>query len=257
MIFLRTFHNWKKLSAKEMNWLKIVWCKGHRRKEKIYDRRTLQSILWRRTYSRRVGVWKDLGPGMTFVSDDLPRWTSARRAPSVRPLQCSRASLKRFALLTLVALWPTSVRLLPSSISLWSTVRTVILRLCHPAELVFLQMGQMGWRFGGQGFSPSKRKVGAQLGAPVMVGLSVLGVIRTSQNASLYFRSGGSGCVDRSWTGHALLFVCFYVSFHVFCFSLIRAVASLLCSCLAVFLVTLLLALCDYNFYLLESPKRV
>ena len=98
--------------------------------------------------------------------------------------------------------------------------------------------------------------MGAQLGAPVMVGLSVLGVRRTSQNASLYFRSGGSGCVDRSWTGHALLFVCLYVSFHVFCFSLIRAVASLLCSCLAVFLVTLLLALCDYNFYLLESPKK-
>ena len=167
MIFLWTFHNWKKLSAKEMNWLKIVWCKGHRRKEKIYDRRTLQSILWRRTYSRRVGVWKDpdQGPGLTFVSSDLPRWTSARRAPSVRPLQCSRASLKRFALLTLVALWPTSVRLLPSSISLWSTVRTVIRRLFHPAELVFLQMGQMGLRFGCQGFSPSKRKVGAQLGA--------------------------------------------------------------------------------------------
>ena len=84
-----------------------------------------------------------------------------------------------------------------------------------------------------------------------------LGVIRTSQSASLYFRSGGSGRVDRSWAGHALLFVCLYVSFHVFCFSLIRAVASLLCSCLAVFLVTLLLALCEYNFYLLESPKRV
>ena len=89
------------------------------------------------------------------------------------------------------------------------------------------------------------------------VWLSVLGVIRTSQSASLYFRSGGSGRVDRSWAGHALLFVCLYVSFHVFCFSLIRAVASLLCSCLAVFLVTLLLALCEYNFYLLESPKRV
>ena len=68
------------------------------------------------TYSYRVGVWKDLdqGPGLTCISNDLPRWTSARRAPSVRPLQCSRASLKRFALLTLVALWPTSVRLLPS-----------------------------------------------------------------------------------------------------------------------------------------------
>ena len=58
--------------------------------------------------------WTKLG--LTFISNDLPRWTSARRAPSVRPLQCSRASLKRFALLTLVALWPTSVRLLPSSI---------------------------------------------------------------------------------------------------------------------------------------------
>ena len=55
--------------------------------------------------------------------------------------------------------------------------------------------------------------MGAQLGAPVMVGLSVLGVIRTSQSASLYFRSGGSRCVDRSWAGHALLFVCLYVSF--------------------------------------------
>ena len=39
-------------------------------------------------------------------------------------------------------------------------------------------MGQMGLRFGCQGFSPSKRKVGAQLGAPVMVGLSVLEVIK-------------------------------------------------------------------------------
>ena len=56
-----------------------------------------------------------------------------------------------------------------------------------------------------------------------------------------------AGRVDRSWAGHALLFVCLYVSFHVFCFSLIRAVASLLCSCLAVFLVTLLLAPCDYD----------
>ena len=142
-----------------------------------------------------------------------------------------------------MALWPTSVRLLPSSISLWSTVRTVIRRLRHPAELVFLQMGQTGLRFGCQGFSPSKRKVGAQLGAPVMVGLLVLCIPELqmsvhfwgSQSASLYFRSGGSGCVDQSWAGHALLFVCLYVSFHVFCFSLIRAVASLLCSCLAVF----------------------
>ena len=158
-----------------VEFFEILRCKGHRRKEKIYDRRMLQVLLWwpMHTYSHRVGVWKDLGPGLTFVSDDLPRWTSARRAPSVRPLQCSRASLKRFALLTLVALWPTSVRLLPSSISLWSTVRTIIRRLFHPAELVFLQMGQMGLRFGCQGFSPSKRKVGAQLGAPVMVGLAV------------------------------------------------------------------------------------
>ena len=70
-------------------------------------------------------------------SNNQPRWTSARRAPSARLKQCSRASLKRFALLTLVALWPTSVRLLPSSISLWSTVRTVIRRLFHPAGLVF------------------------------------------------------------------------------------------------------------------------
>ena len=63
-IFLSTFHNWKKRSAKEMNSLKIAWCKGHRRKAKIYDRRTLQSILWwaMHTYSRRVGVCKDCLP---------------------------------------------------------------------------------------------------------------------------------------------------------------------------------------------------
>ena len=79
-------------------------------------------------------------------SNNQPRWTSARRAPSVRPLQCSRASLKRFALLTLVALWLTWVKLLPSSISLWSTVRTVIRRLFHPAEMDFRLTGWTGGR---------------------------------------------------------------------------------------------------------------
>ena len=51
-------------------------------------------------------------------------WTSAKRAPSVHHWTWSRASKSHFAPSTLVVLWPTSVRLWPSSISSCFTART-------------------------------------------------------------------------------------------------------------------------------------
>ncbi len=141
-------------------------------------------------------------------SNNQPRWTSARRAPSVRPLQCSRASLKRFALLTLVALWLTWVRLLPSSISLWSTVRTVIRRLFHPAELVFLEMNfwLTGWTGGRSSHGWALGVVCSRTTKCILGGFkNVLPKVKTfvfpKVNTWMYFQKWRER-VGRSWVCH-------------------------------------------------------
>ena len=79
---------------------------------------TVCSVVW---------MWAWWQP--TSQTWDLPStrpwmWTSARQALSASPWMCSRASQKHFAPSTSVVLWPTSVRLLHSSISLCFTART-------------------------------------------------------------------------------------------------------------------------------------
>ena len=70
------------------------------------------------------GWWPPTLPTWGLPSTRPWMWTNARQAHTAHPWTFWRASQSLFARWTLAVLWPTSVRLLPSSISSWFTART-------------------------------------------------------------------------------------------------------------------------------------
>ena len=245
MNILLTFDGWKKLFGTEMNFFTFKRCKGHQRKSKIVETFKLYYCLFHPlpTYSHRVSVWKDLDQSPTtslgeqVQGEHLPLASSSVQGHPSSALHCwhwwrcglhqSGCYLHQSHCGPLSGLSFGGCFILP--------------------DLFFLQMGL---RLTCQGFSPRKRKVGAQQGAPVMVVLSV--------SCAPELQSAFSGvkkksnpkckCVFPKWRPWArwpeLAWSCL-----AFCLSFCVSSCDLFqfesCSCI---LVMRLWVLCQYNF---------